>query len=308
MTQSDALCQKARLDLSVGLTAEGLAEHAAQCEACRLWLADVNRLEAQLAEWRADPPPENLAARIAEELVRSSRPSRRSDLFKWKENPKMRRLSYALAVAAVAICALFFFVNGQAATAYERMALAVSRVKSAHMIVWYNTAKTGPVHIQKVEEVWYRGHNWRKRYGERTDNDRIVRGSTYYAYDPAQRKVVASRENAPQVTDFSLAALAGDYMPVGAKPHAHLVRTMNENGKSIQEIDLDLSGQGERMLFWVDASTGLPIRAEKQDMDYATGRWTINGRFEFEFNRPLPASLFDPKSLLPASRPTAPIP
>ena len=302
MQRVETACEDVRKELSV-LPAGGSGPcdtHLAQCDACRAWLADIERLEARIQGWRAVEPPEALQARIAAAVAAPNQSSWRKYLTLWKENLAMQRLSYTLAVAAVAICALFFFVNGQAATAYERMALAVSHVKSAHMIVWYNTAKTGPVRIEKVEEVWYENRNWRKRYGDRTDNDRIIRGSTYYAYDPTQRKVVASRETAPQITDFSLQALAGSYMPIGAHPHAELVGNTVKNGRRLQEVDLDLSNQGERMLFWVDPATGLPASAEKQDLDYSSGQWVVNGRFAFEFNQPLPASLFDPASLAQA--------
>ncbi|HEX5322643.1 MAG TPA: hypothetical protein VFW40_02575 [Capsulimonadaceae bacterium] len=292
-------CEEMRKELSVSpvQSVAGASAHLAACESCRAWQAGLGVLENRLSDWRGDSPSAGLQTRIAARLAGPERSSWKTYISLWKENTAVRRFSFVVAAGFVAAGVLIFFVNGQAASAFAHMKLAVSKVQNAHMIVWYNIAKSGPVDIQKVEEVWYQDHCWRKRYGDRTDNDRIIRGSNYYVYDPAQNKVVSSGESADQSIDFSLQALAGSYMPLGAKPHAQWMGTSMENGKTVREIDLDLSSQGERMLFWVDQSTGLPIRAEKQDMDYHTGQWNVDGRFEFEFNQSLPASLFDPHSL-----------
>jgi len=295
-------CEDARKELSVDSLEkadQATQAHVADCEPCQIWLAEAQGLESRLLGWRSDAPPPALQARIAAAIETPERSSRKTYFSLWKENPIMRRLSFAAALCAFAVCALFFVLSGKPASAYDRMLLAMHHVRSAHMIIWYNTAKTGPVHIEKVEEAWYQDHNWRVSYGDRPSWNSIIRGHTFYKYDEKRHKVVTAQVTGPQVTDFSLATLAGEYMPTGAHPHAELIGATSEGGKTVQEISLDLSKERERMLFWVDKSTGLPIRAEKQDLDYQTRQWVVNGRFEFEFNQSLPESLFDPQSLVP---------
>jgi hypothetical protein len=295
-------CEEARKELSVNpleSAGQSIQAHVAGCESCQSWLANLQALETRLQTWRAEAPPPGLQTRIAAAIETTDRSSRKNYFSLWKENPTMRRRSFAAALAVFAICAAYFSVlTSKPASAYDRMLLALHHVKSAHMVIWYNTAKTGPVHIEKVEEAWYQDHRWRTNYGDGRPGG-IIRDRTFYKYDEKQHKVVTGVVTGPPVTDFSLATIAGDYMPTGAHPHAELLGTTSENGKSVQEISLDLSNQGERMLFWVDSATGLPMRAEKQDLDYHTKQWIVNGRFEFEFNQDLPASLFDPQTLAP---------
>lgn len=276
-----------------------------------------NYLNAHVGAWReatggagenAAPPPPALAVKIAAALDATATPVR--PLPAAAPRPRWSRLRAGLATAALGVAFALIALNlpggkpAEAATALERMRVAVVAIHNAHVVQWatvYNTPSNPAVHplpggLQKVEEQWYTatgGGRWRK---EGMWGSRIIAGGNYYRFDARTGRVVTLREMAPQWSDYStetlLRSLAGGAGENGAQ--ARELGVAQENGRHIRQIALETQ-EGSRQLFWVDAATDLPIRFEGQNK--RGDDWFTTTRFDFEFNQNLPAALWNPQTL-----------
>lgn len=286
-----------------------IRRHLGHCAVCSDAAAQLSRLEAEVQALYPAAPPPDLQARIAGALasVTQQVPASPSSVRAAYLYPRIRfwqnravRWSYSLTLAAsLALCLLFIFRNQSAAAAIRRMQAAVGHVHSAHLITWWREGSHQEGALQPVEEFWYQDGCWRKTSRPDAGGDRIIRdgatGKTYYHYDLKQGKVIAMTETGQQTDTFSFNTLAGDYFPIGADMRIRKLDRLQEGEDVLDEMLVEMPAGQERMLFWVEEATDLPLRAEKQV--WTGGQWYTVGKIWFEFNRLMPASLFDPHSL-----------
>lgn len=284
-----------------------LQRHLTRCAACAAVYAQYERLEAELCEWRNDALPPRLKERIiaalpGDEQPMVARPAQAPQTRRYRFRPRrFARWGVAVSLMTLAFAALMIGLRDNPAEAMRRMRAAVSHIESAHMTAWWREGDHQQGAMRQTEELWYQQGHWRKRSPRSLGGDRIIaddaQGRTYYQYDPRLGNVAAKKASGRQVTAFSLEALTENYFPFGASTQVSRLGTTREGGRTISSILVTMPSSSQRMLFWIDTGTNLPVRAEKQV--WTRGQWASVGKVQFEFNRPLPVLLFDRQSLRP---------
>ncbi len=133
-------------------------------------------------------------------------------------------------------------------------------VGSVHLVVRWRPGKGNPEDdpLRKQYELWWRPGVGREKWEgsapslKREEND----GIEFYRFDPASNQVASyvETEKQPDYRAFDLASFAKDYMDKPTRfEQPSTTRIVATNG-----------GGWSRMVFTLDAKTGLPTRAEKQ--------------------------------------------
>jgi hypothetical protein len=291
--------------------------HAAKCDSCAAYLADVRMLEKSVGAWRTQPGDESLRDRIqsAIELAVTNRV-----IGACRPVVKQGRTWAGLAAAAILTTAvllrLFFPVGPSARAVAQEMAAAIDQIRNVHYTMWSLEYKSGEgasaldhkfQTLQIVEQEWYQDHSWRKEgvWGSRLIvaypdyPTRHADGTigTYYRYDSEQHRVISMGESGLQLSDFSLSGLLGPLYD--SNPDVEVIGHERNDGDAITVLALTGVGdyRGERCVCYIDDDTNLPERIDMQTASPVDGGWTTTARDTLEFNQNLPASVFDPSTL-----------
>lgn len=280
-----------------------LERHVAHCADCAAARDAAQRLTERARSWADVTAPAGLGVRMLSSatMAAPAMPARP------RQAPlRLRQLAVAAAALVLGIgLTLGLRVHGNAGPLLRQMVKAVSQAQSVHMVLSWRTGPNQDGPVQSVEEIWYQDGRWRKTSAPDEGGDRIIRqgahGLEYYRYEPYQGKVVEVPEGArqPGSGDFTFEGLAGTYFPIGASPQTTSLGQVNLNGRTLIEVQASVPEAGERMLFWLDPKTDLPVRAEKWDLNYKTMRWEMQGQMELDFNQTIPPAIFDPQTLHP---------
>ncbi len=177
-------------------------------------------------------------------------------------------------------------------------------IQNVHTTTW-TLSPNGDLHQE--EEMWYEDGRWRK---EGTYGSRLIIGGagyphgdgkqkkkvygTYYRYDASRHTVVHMPEVGEQRTDFTFASI----LPANERQNLITVRTEMIDGQEVTEYQSNRDST-TRWRFWVNRKTGLPVRRERAVLsDNGTSAvWKTIYREEYEFNKPMNASLFESSTL-----------
>jgi CubicO group peptidase (beta-lactamase class C family) len=281
------------------------SRHLDECTDCATEFAEIQQLSAQARRWRTVAAPASLQTRIAAVILSESEahPATTGARLEpsWRWNLKGRSMKRALALSlSLLLMAVIWGISTRDNTALgalKRMEAAVSGVRSAH--VWLEVIELdGRRWIQR--ELWYQEGRWRLSYTGR--GIQVYRDGTLWGYNPRE-KTIESRpaDSLPgrHWSGFTFKAISSDFIRWG--PSGVNVRRLGSaqiEGREIAHYfteNADDAPYATRAIIKVDTATDLPLEIEKQ---HQTDReWITRLIVKFQFNQPLPESLFEPASL-----------
>ena len=278
-------CEQIQIQISSANALDAqVEEHLQSCANCREFHRFSNEIVSKVSN--IDIPA--MSPRVYEQVK-----ARRS-------KPRSKVVEFGLGLASVGLAVLVvgaMLSGGKAEAAYRQMRTQMTKVTSVHMTIYWRPGQ-GNVEdgaLQRIYDLWWQPGAWREKASRREGGDRLQvaegTGIKFYRYDETSKKVESSQEANMNPSDFSLEMVAKQYMDTPAKfeespldDKTNLIIAINKGGWS-------------RMKFYVDSSTHLPYKADKE---YQTnGTWKTSGHFDFEFNRSIPKSMFDPSDLVP---------
>jgi hypothetical protein len=207
-----------------------------------------------------------------------------------------RRFTLALAAAvAVGLIATSMW-NHSAYAELGRIDAAIADAATAHVIQW--DVKPSGERV-KSNETWYKEGRYRSEgTGVGRPSVTIFADGTLWNFDTKANKVTFQKAKGPfgyNPSGFSIRAMQRDFARWGWKDKIHVIGNTALNGRAVRQVELEMANEPVRVLFWVDLDTDLPIQFEKQAK--RGDDWKTDGGGEFEFNRPVPDTLFDPHTL-----------
>lgn len=281
-------CEQIQIEISSGSILDGpTQEHVKSCASC----SEFERFSKEISSKAHQMNIPEMSSNVYENLKQSQR--RRPGIL-----ASTKILVGLASGTAVFLVAGLMLNGGKAEAAYGRMRAQIAKVKSVHMTIFWRPGN-GNVEdgeLQKIYELWWRPGAWREQASQREGGDRLqiadgTGGIQFYRYDSASKRVLSSQEANMRPSDFSLETVAKTYMDT---PVAFDESSVDANTKLIVAIN---RGGWSRIKFFVDRTSNLPFKADKE---YKTnGTWKVSGHFDFEFNRPIPNSMFEPSDLAP---------
>jgi outer membrane lipoprotein-sorting protein len=241
------------------------------------------------------PLPE--APEALQERVRTLSPAPPRARASWpKLFPPALRWAAVAALLIVLLVAPFRQPHRVAAAALRRMQTAIQDARSMHETHW-RLAPDGR-RIQ-LGETWYQQGKWRLEDRERGQID-VFNGGRIWTYTTKTNQVTVRSTSGPfgyNPSGFSLAAMQRDFARWGWHNQVRLLGKGRANGRPVWQFAIEQPRSFERQVLQVDATTDLPQQTEFQRL--SEGRWITEAAARYEYNRLLPAALFEPR--FPAS-------
>ena len=319
-------CKQVQQSLSVRSTSvqepdEATRRHLGTCAQCAGFLSGLQRLESTINTWETATPP-GLEARILSSLNAETPSAQRSGTgrysrlqpspFGLREKLAMgKRLSWGGAALIAGIALTVNLQMSRANTTLNRMGQAAKGVRSVHLIGWScellpeigESVERGTVHsvgdgFPHRVEGWITDGHWR----ESQDYDVTIysQGKVWKNGEPAPNE-----KKPPLLSSFAFRAITGENpFGKGVEYDTHTPGDSVQADRPVTELILESkntsgtdseSATPERRHFWVDSSTYLPIRMETLRFEH--DRWALTAILWFDYNRPVPAALFNPATV-----------
>ena len=252
----------------------------------------------------------------------------------WKENTTMLRNASVTLIALIAVGATVMEMRPQPArgqAAFRKVQTAVAKSKTMHNVTWTFLLSED----EARNNTWHEGKTpvrldtWLTRDAMRgaddVDGPYLWTEQGYLHYDRTARQVkimdgrteVSFKEAIASAFDplskIREAAPAGTYLSVKRLENTRwrdrsVYKLQIATGPNKPDPGEELpavqepgktppisQGPHVRETFWVDKNTDLPVYSEYEKP--IQGRWIVTRRTEYDFDRPVPARLFDPRAV-----------
>ncbi|MCW3053131.1 MAG: hypothetical protein JWN14_2301 [Chthonomonadales bacterium] len=310
-----------------------LEDHLGLCPACRQREAGYDRLVNALSAQQAPEPTADLLEKALRQ-ARATAPRENSTPGRTLLRVRITVVSVMLIVAVIALVgtrpprAL-----GQALL--RKMEAAVGKATTMHVISWrYDmTEEEARNHTWHDGKTPTRGEEW-VTHDAMSGGDALLgpylwNATGYLHYDPTLRQVkyaIANREmNLKESIErsFNPVAAMKSAVPPGTYLTLHNFADTVWQGRKVHKMQIaagpnkprdgeEIPTQQEpgktpsfgsmprtRQTFWVDSETNLPVHSEQEKE--IQGRWVVLLKCDYDYNRPTPTQLFDPKAVRKAA-------